>query len=117
MVGELLFDLLGLLGYQPEYCDSPIRALELLETTNYDLVVSDYRMPEMTGQEFYDRAVGQDAALARRIIFLTGDTVSDETEFFFRSTGSTHLSKPFQFEKVKAVIEEVLEKNAAAIVS
>ena len=33
-------------------CDSPRRALEVVATQPFDVVITDYRMPHMTGAEF-----------------------------------------------------------------
>ena len=112
LVGELLQDILGLLGYRARHCASPLRALELLETEFFDLVISDFRMPQMSGEEFRAQAVAMNPALADRIIFITGDAMSDNTQYFFKTTKSPHLSKPFHFESIKQIIEQALERNA-----
>ena len=111
MVGELLHDMLGLFGYSASSCTSPARALELLEHEKFDLILSDYQMPQMSGQEFYDRALELDPALGNRIVFITGDAANEDTNFFLKSTGTAHLAKPFQLATMKTVIEDTLEKN------
>jgi CheY-like chemotaxis protein len=52
--------------------------------------------------------------LARRVIFLTGDVVNDETQAFLQSTGNPHLSKPFQLARVEQMVAQVLLQNAVA---
>lgn len=39
-------------GVQADYITSPTKALEMLETTGYDVVVSDHTLPGMNGLEF-----------------------------------------------------------------
>lgn len=40
------------LGYRTATAGDPVEALETLEQQRFDLVVTDYRMPHMTGVEF-----------------------------------------------------------------
>ena len=77
-----------------------------------DLILSDFRMPKMNGQEFYQQAIRKKPALARRIVFLTGDVVNEETQAFLQSTGNPHLAKPFQLAHVEQMVAEVLQQNA-----
>ena len=51
-------------------------ALERLQQTHYDLVLSDVRMPEGDGADFYRAAVAQQRELAKRFLFMTGDTAN-----------------------------------------
>ena len=114
LVGELLQDMLRLMGYAPRYCASPVRALEIIEEEEFDLILSDYRMPQMSGQDFYLEVQARKPQAANRMIFLTGDVASHDTQFFLQSTGNLHLAKPFHFNKVKATLEEAIERQAQA---
>ena len=107
-IAELLSEMLRLLGHDPTTCLSPIQALEALESGPFDLILSDFRMPVMNGQEFYLRVREMDPKLASRIIFLTGDVLNEETHGFLKSSGNMHLAKPFQLPALEAVIHEVL---------
>jgi two-component system NtrC family sensor kinase len=111
-IAELLGEMLGLLGHSATLCQSALEALELLEKREFDLIISDFRMPKMNGQEFYQHAIEKKPSLGRRIIFLTGDVVNEETQAFLRSTGNPHLSKPFQLARVEQTVMEVLERNS-----
>ena len=116
-IAELLGELLQALGHRPTLCHAGAHALELLDETEFDLILSDYRMPVMDGQAFYESAVKQKPELARRIIFLTGDVVTEETQAFLRSVGNPYLAKPFQLSSVAKVVEQVLRGNAAPTVA
>jgi PAS domain S-box-containing protein len=111
-IAEMLSEMLGLLGYETAVCNFPAQALELIKKQEFDLIISDFRMPGLNGEQFFGLATKQSPALARRIIFLTGDVVNDETLKFLNSTGNPHLAKPFDLARVRAIVAEVLRANA-----
>jgi two-component system NtrC family sensor kinase len=113
-IAELLGEMLGLLGYSISLCHSAPDALQLLAQRDFDLIISDFRMPKMNGKEFYHQAVQMKPKLARRILFLTGDVVSEETQAFLQSTGNPHLSKPFQLARIEQIVAQVLQSLAAS---
>jgi CheY-like chemotaxis protein len=69
--------------------------LESVRTAHYDLIVSDIRMPDGDGREFYERARLHDPALRKRFIFITGDTAGAESRAFIDSADVPVLEKPF----------------------
>jgi two-component system NtrC family sensor kinase len=113
-IADLLSEMLSVLGHQPVVCLTPVAALEMLQTGEFDLVISDFRMPVMNGEQFYHALAQIKPGLARRVIFLTGDVVNEETQLFLASTGNPHLEKPFQLTRLEAVIAEVLSAPAPA---
>jgi PAS domain S-box-containing protein len=105
---EMLGEMLGLLGYTPSLCHSASEGLRRIGETKFDLVLSDLRMPEIDGPQFYRRAVEIDARLARRFIFLTGDTVNEDTKSFLRTSGQPFLAKPFRLASIEEVTRQIL---------
>jgi PAS domain S-box-containing protein len=108
---EMLGEMLGLLGYAPALCYSAGEGLKRIGETKFDLVLSDLRMPEIDGPQFYRRALEIDARLERRFIFLTGDTVNEETKAFLQTVGRPFLAKPFRLAGIDEVTRRTL--NAA----
>ncbi len=113
-VAAMLTEMVRLIGYEAQSECDPHRALERVEEGSFDLVLSDFRMPEMNGQEFYRAAVEARPHLAQRIVFLTGDLLCDETQAFLQDTGAASIAKPFKFSKVEQTIMDVLNPEAAA---
>lgn len=87
-------------GYQIETASNGSQALQLLSTETFDVVLSDIRMPDLDGQALYQRLREIKPALANRVIFVTGDTVSGSTREFLDKTGNLWLGKPFQINDV-----------------
>jgi CheY-like chemotaxis protein len=107
-IAEMLAEILGLLGYTPTVCNVPAQALDLIGREEFDMIISDFRMPGMNGRQFFDLAVLMKPELARRIIFLTGDVVNEDTQSFLKSIGNPHLAKPFNLDSIKAVVGQVI---------
>jgi signal transduction histidine kinase/sensor domain CHASE-containing protein len=101
--------LLGRDGYVVSTASNGRLALEKLEERAYDLILCDLRMPELDGPGLY-RALEQRAPeLLRRMIFLTGDTLSSETSIFLKSADMPYLSKPFRAADVRRVVQQKLQ--------
>jgi two-component system NtrC family sensor kinase len=84
-------------------------ALQKIRSAQYDLIISDFKMPQMGGKELYRWIKENRPQLANRIIFVTGDTVSADTRSFLEDNNNRYLAKPFKIEEVKEVIQQTLE--------
>lgn len=74
----------------------------------YALVISDLRMPGINGIELYDRLKTAYPQVLRRLVFSTGDLVSEEAADFVSSTDCVVLQKPFELTTLRATISQVL---------
>jgi DNA-binding NtrC family response regulator len=74
-LANLTAECLSLDGHQAISCDSPMRAIELGMSQQFDVVVSDVAMPQLTGpdmmKKWFDAAKG---AGVPPVIFVTGHT-------------------------------------------
>jgi two-component system NtrC family sensor kinase len=113
-LAELLSELLSTLGHEPVTCCSAPQALELLKQQPFDLILSDFRMPLMNGRQFHERVSQHDPALARRVVFLTGDVVAAETREFLQSVGNPHLCKPFRLDAIARVVTRMMQEEFVA---
>src|SRR5262245_32370550 len=69
-------------GHTVEAADNGQHALERLREHRYDLLLCDLRMPDLDGPAFYDILTRQYPPMCPRVIFLTGDTLSLESQVF-----------------------------------
>jgi signal transduction histidine kinase/CheY-like chemotaxis protein len=82
--------------------------LDLVTAEPYDLVICDLKMPRMDGMEFYRAMAAATPALARRVIFVTGDVAGTEAERFLDETGCRWLSKPFRLGELLRAARDTL---------
>lgn len=84
------------------------QAMQQIQKQDYDLILCDLRMPELDGPGFYREMEQSHPHLLRRVIFLTGDTLSPETQEFLEQVGVARLSKPFRAAEVRQAIQQAL---------
>jgi len=84
------------------------RALEHVRDTAYDLIVSDVRMPDGSGEELYRAATAERSELAQRFVFVTGDTANPGSWTFLEGTRAPVLEKPFSSDALLRVVERVV---------
>src|SRR5512135_1479777 len=84
-------------------------ALQVLQSTPIDAIITDQKMPNMTGIEFLEASQKDYPNLVR--IVLTGYTEVDDLIAAI-NTGKVHkyITKPWEPETLKMVVQEALEK-------
>lgn len=107
-VSALLARLLTDLGHRPTTVASGEAALEAIARQSFDLIVTDIKMPGMTGFELYQHIKQRDLHLAQRIIFITGDTITASTQARLAQTGNPYIAKPFAVERLEALVNACL---------
>jgi two-component system cell cycle sensor histidine kinase/response regulator CckA len=75
---------------------------------HYDLIVCDLKMPRVDGIRFYRAMTAATPALARRVIFVTGDVAGTDAERFLEDSGCRWLSKPFRLGDLLRAAREAL---------
>ena len=87
---------LGDAGFEVDRAGDGEEGLTRLTEKSYDLIVCDLKMPRIDGMQFYRTMAAATPALARRVIFVTGDVAGTDAERFLEETACRWLSKPFR---------------------
>lgn len=114
VMGYLIRRVVDSLGYELDWVRDCETALKKMKRYTYDVIVSDYRLPGMTGETFYDKILDFNAELVSKMIFITGDTVSRQTISFFKKIRRPYFAKPFEIDALKNAIQEVIDSNKSA---
>jgi PAS domain S-box-containing protein len=82
------------------------RALELLLRVDveFDAILCDLMMPEMTGMELHEELRRVRPGLEQRIIFMTGGAFTTRARTFLEKATNPHVEKPFDMDQVRALI-------------
>jgi PAS domain S-box-containing protein len=80
-------------------------ALDCLDNSTFDLILSDLMMPGMSGIEFYNTLVRVHPMLASRVVFLTGGAFTPEANAFLQRVTNERLEKPFDISQLRALVQ------------
>jgi PAS domain S-box-containing protein len=103
-------------GYHTETASSGAEALQRIASRDYDLIISDLCMPEMSGEKLFAVIGERYPHLQERIIFVTGDTVSPSSQRFLKESGAGWLSKPFDLRSIERLVGNRLRSAPAETV-
>jgi two-component system, NtrC family, sensor kinase len=96
-------------GYQAQTAPDGERALRWLTQQKFDLIVCDWKMPGLSGQQLYECLLQTHPDAAERMIFMTGDMLSEKTERFLREHAKTCLAKPFTLVEFQSTVARMLQ--------
>lgn len=113
-VAELIREILAGEGFAVDSAASGEAALSLVRAHGYTLVLSDLNMPGMGGRGFYNSVLREMPALAGRIGFVTGDTMSPEVRAFLDASCRPYLEKPIAPRELRDLARGMLAAGAAA---
>jgi CheY-like chemotaxis protein len=111
-LAEMICEYLNMTGHRAQFCSSTEEALALMEHAVFDLVISDFRMPGMTGEQLYESTLSRDPDLARRMVFMTGDIIGADAKRFFSTHDVPCLTKPCALPTIERFINARLEALA-----
>ncbi len=109
-VVTLMTEILALDGHRVTPAFNGAEALALLNAGDYDLILSDVRMPAVGGPTFFEILQTTRPDLLAKVIFVTGDTMSHSTQEFLQRAARPVLSKPFDPERLRQMVRENLER-------
>lgn len=70
----------------------------------FDVVLLDLRMPDVSGQQVFERWRRERRELSDRVVFITGDITSPDLQSFLRGSGRSYIAKPFEFTAILDVL-------------
>jgi signal transduction histidine kinase len=94
-------------GHIPVVASDGEEALALAGNDDFDLLISDLRMPRLGGREFYEELARRRPEQAARLVFSTGDTVRGDTLAFLESLDRPYLHKPFSLAELRRLLDEI----------
>lgn len=100
-------------GYDVERLASARDALTRLARADFELVLSDIRMPGFDGRQLFAFLEKQLPEYKGRVVFLTGDVGNAETMRFLQDVGAPYLVKPIAIDELLSLVKTCLQKTHA----
>jgi CheY-like chemotaxis protein len=107
-IAATIRELLEREGFDVTVASDGAAALMALDRDDFDVVLSDLRMPGVSGPEMYARVREIRPQLLSRIAFVTGDTLGASMDNFLKESGRPVLEKPFTRAGVRCLVSALV---------
>lgn len=107
---DALSMLLSSAGYRVESASSGEEALEILEKTSFEIIITDLFLPGVSGIDLLKK-VKVDSPYTN-VILITGHASAESAVEAMKEGAFDYITKPFNFEKLKIIVAKALEKSA-----
>ena len=104
-------DFLTAEGHEVDTAFNGRLALDRLRAAPYDLIVSDMRMPELDGEGFFTALDHVRPDMRWRVLFVTGQALTEETREFIARARVPILAKPFNLDTLREMTEVLLAER------
>jgi len=98
-------------GYRVDTVDNCRSALDMILAEKYDCILLDIKLPGMSGIELYKEIKKSDASLVRKIAFITGNIMEQETRRFLQENRVAYFVKPFEMKQLIKELDILLSRE------
>jgi DNA-binding NtrC family response regulator len=103
---NLLVDILEMFGYQGIKAKDGEEALSLLKKEkNFELVITDLRMPNLGGMDLLKSIKGEDPSLP--VVVITAFGKSDTKDDVMAAKADGYLAKPFKVNEIEDLLKQL----------
>ena len=102
---------LGAMGYDVVSVGDPLLVYELLDASDYDLVILDIHLPQLSGDTLAIALLRRLPRLADRLLLMTGDPWALRADWPEELRRCTLLVKPFTLDGLAAAVDEIRERE------
>jgi ATP-dependent Lon protease len=106
---ENLEIILGKEGYEVFTANNGVEAIEKIEKTDFDVVITDLKMQNVDGIGVLEKTKSK--LPYAQVIMITGYATVDTAVETIRKGAFHYISKPFKIDEVRSVVKEALEKK------
>ncbi len=113
-VREALHAQLRSMGASVSIAAASEEALKRIEQEQFDVVLTDVRMPNGSGLDLHRRIAKSHAELASRVVFMTGDFANEDLLADIETRGNRLLEKPFTSDELSSTLRAVAQSASAS---
>ena len=101
----------ALRGHHVEIARGGREAIDRCEASEFDLVLCDVMMPEVSGMEVYGKLQTTRPGLEPKFVFMTGGAFTPKARVFLESVEAEHLEKPFSVRELRRLVNRRAEMH------
>lgn len=108
---SMLQETLNAMGYSAQGSSDGDQALKKIESEEFDLVITDIRMPKMDGISFLKALKEKKPKMP--VIMITGFSLAYSQQRAIQEGADGYLVKPFKIEKIEELVKILLQESKA----
>ena len=112
VIRDLLRRSLETQRYLVDLAEDGEQAWLMIQSTSYDCILLDLKMPGKSGWELYRLIEATDKQVAGKVIFITGNAAAPDTSVFISDSGNPVLRKPFHLNELHRQVLKSMEVSA-----
>jgi response regulator RpfG family c-di-GMP phosphodiesterase len=110
VVREVLSDIMMYIGgLKTDFATNGFEGIEKCRENEYDMVLTDLRMPKLSGMDFLKEIKRMDPSLP--VVIITGYPTMDTAISAMREGASDFITKPFKIDTVSSVTERLIRER------
>jgi DNA-binding NtrC family response regulator len=113
-VRGLYSEVLGAMGFQVDTAEDAAKALEKIQGSSFGLIISDVRMPGMSGVEFFLKAEQIRPGCEDRFVFTTGLLDSLNANEYLIVTDKPCILKPAKVQDIQQTVLDFIRRNGSS---
>jgi len=109
LIRQSLYEILRIDGYSAGMAASGRKALDMLKTQKYDVVVTDMKMPEISGMELLEKI--KEISPDIEVILITGYGTIETAVQAMKKGAADYVTKPINDDEFKIIIGNIIKKK------
>lgn len=101
--------------FQIDDVESGEEALEMIEIKDYDLILMDYRMPDMSGKEVLQNILENNPEWSTPVVVVTADAMVGTKEELLAAGFDDFISKPINSNQLKDILRKFISNKSKYI--
>jgi len=102
-------------GMKVHAVESSEAALAYLATSSCDVILCDYNLPGLNGDQFLQKLAARQGNAPPHFVFMTGDLFEPAMAEHLRARGVSVIQKPFQMKAVVHLLAELLQPQTSRV--
>ncbi len=109
LIRESLYEILRIEGYRVQMAQSGKEALELIAKTDFDVVLTDFKLPKMSGMDLLE-VIKKESPLTE-VIMITGYGSIETAVEAMKKGARDYITKPINDSEIKIIIQKTIESK------